>query len=456
MKFIVLGAGDVGTTLATQLVQEQHDVVLIEKSETKLEAATSNLDVQALHGNGCLPEVLIKAGINTADYFIAVANQDEINVTASITAKLVNPDTKRIARMREVSFLHEDIVQSHLSEIFDLTINPIQAAADYLLRLFRVAGARDVVDFADGKLQLIGLDIKATSPFIGKKLRGLTEIREKLHLVIIAIVRDGELLVPRGNDELLEDDMIYCITPPEQVHSLFEMAGHNFTPPRSAMIWGGGSLGKALTHALEEEDIQVKLIVSQEHSTHELLDEFKNTLILVGDGKDKALLLEENIQDIDSFIAVSNDEEDNILSALLAKKLGARSVMALVNKASYLPLVHAIGVDVVVSSRAAAANAIFAHIHKEDALIADPSLRHLGAGFLEIVIEEGMPIAQKTISEVRFPSGVLCAAMIREEEIIMPSGDALPAVEDTLILFITKGAHVKLEKLFGKKVEMIS
>jgi trk system potassium uptake protein TrkA len=455
MKFIVLGAGDVGTTLAAQLVQEQHDVVLIERSESKLEAATANLDVQALHGNGCLPEVLIKAGINTADFFIAVANQDEINVTASIAAKLVNPEAKRIARLREISFLHEEIVQNNVSDIFDLTINPIQAAADYLLRLFRVAGAREVVDFAGGKLQLIALDVKGTSPFVRKKLRDLIALRERLHLVIIAIVRNGELLVPRGNDELLEDDTIYCITPPGQVPALFEMAGYHFRPAKSAMIWGGGSLGKALTHALEFEDVQVKLIVSPEESTHELLDEFKDTLILTGDGKDKELLLEENIQEIDAFISVSDDEEDNILSALLAKKLGARSSMALVNKASYLPLVQAIGVDVVVSSRAAAANAIFAHIHR-DALIADPSLRHLGAGFLETTIEEEMPIAHKTISEVKFPSGVLCAAMTRGDEIIIPSGEAVLTPSDTLILFITRGAHVKLERLFGKKVEMIS
>ncbi|MCB0331414.1 MAG: Trk system potassium transporter TrkA [Bdellovibrionales bacterium] len=455
MRFIVLGAGDVGTTLSAQLVREQHDVVLIERDEAKLAAAAAMLDVQALVGNGCLPEVLEKAGLNTADYFIAVANQDEINITACITAKLLNPAAKRIARIRGISFAHKDIVKEHVDEFFDLTINPIQAAADYLLRLLKVAGAREVIDFCEGKLQVIGLDVKSHSPFLGRKLKELANLREKLHLLIIAIVRDGELVVPRGNDELLEDDTVYCITPPERIGMLFEMVGSTFAPAKSAMIWGGGPLGRTLAHELEAQGIQVKLIISKKECSNDLLDEFHDILVLTGDGKDRDLLLEENIHEIDAFVSVTPDEEDNILSALLAKKLGARTSMALVNKASYLPLVQAIGVDVVVSSRAAAASAIFAHIHTE-ALISEFSLRYLGAGFIEVVVEAQMPIAGKTISQAKFPHGILCASMTRGDDLITPTGSTTLQPGDHLILFITRGAHTKLEKLFGKKVEIIT
>jgi trk system potassium uptake protein TrkA len=455
MHFIVLGAGDVGTTLAEQLVREQHDVVLIDRDEAKLTTASSHLDVQPVAGNGCLPEVLIRAGLNTADYFIAVADQDEVNISACMSARLINPEAKRIARLREISYEHKDIVEDQVQDYFDLTINPVQAAADYLFRLFQVAGAREVIDFCEGRLQVIGLDVKSHSPYVGKKLKELAELREKLHMLIIAIVRDGELLVPRGNDELKAYDTVYCITPPERIGMFFEMVGNTFARAKSAMIWGGNPLGKRLAHDLEEQGVKVKLIASQEESTHELLDEFHHILVLTGDGKDRELLLEENIHESDAFIAVTPDEEDNILSALLAKKLGSRTSMALVNKATYMPLVHAIGVDVAVSSRAAAANAIFAHIHSE-ALISDFSLRHLGAGFIEIEIEEDMPIAGKTIEKAKFPHGILCASLTRGEEHIIPLGDTVLTPGDHVILFITRGDHVKLEKLFGKKIEMLS
>lgn len=454
MRFIVLGAGDVGTTLASQLEQEQHDVVLIDRQEARLLQAASHLDVQTLLGNGAFPDVLVKAGLHTADYFIAVADQDEVNISACVTAHLLNPAAKRIARIREISFEHKDILPEHVKELFDLTINPIQAAADYLLRLFRVAGAREVIDFCDGKLQVIALDVKPQSPFIGKKLRELADLKEKLHMLIIAIIRDGELVVPRGNDELHPDDTVYCITPPERVGVLFEMVGSSFAPAKSAMIWGGGPLGRTLAHQLEARGIQVKLIIAEHETTTELVDEFQHILVLTGDGKDRELLLEENIHEIDVFVAATADEEDNILAALLAKKLGARATMALVNKASYLPLVHAIGVEVVVSSRAAAASAIFSHIHTES-LISEFSLRHLGAGFVEVLVEKTMPIAGKSIARAGIPHGILCASMTRGDELIIPTGNTELLVGDKLVLFITKGAHVKLEKLLGRKIEML-
>ena len=454
MRFIILGAGDVGTTLASQLVKAKHDIVLIDIDEARLSSASAQFDLQVVPGNGCSPDILVHAGLNTADYFIAVADNDEVNIAACLIAKLVNPLAKRIARVREISLNHKEIAFAQVEGFFDLIVNPTQAAVDYLMRMFRVVGARDVIDFCDGKLQVVALDVKPNSPFVGKKLSTLRDLKDRLDTLIIAVIRDGELIVPRGSDALHKDDTIYCITRPNMLSTLFELVGSTFTAAKTAMVWGAGNLGRLLVRHLEEQGTNVKFIVGNDPALAGILDEFQNILVLEGDGKDKSLLLEENIEDVDAFFAVTQDHEDNILSSLLAKKLGARTSMALVNKATYLPLVHAIGVDVVVSSRAAAASAIFSHIHS-DSLVSEFSLRHLGAGFIEVEIEESMPLSGKSISEMKIPHGAIFAAVNRGEDIIIPSGDTVVETGDSLVVFVTKGVQSKLERLFSKKLEFI-
>jgi trk system potassium uptake protein TrkA len=455
MRFILLGAGDVGTTLASQLVDENHDVILIEKDEGKLaNSLAGQLDIQTVHGNGCSPEILNRAGIATADYFIAVANNDEANIAACLISKLLNPDTKRIARIRDISLIHKDIEPAHISEYFDLIINPEQAAADYLFKMFKVAGAREVLDFCDSKLQVVAADVQEQSPYIGRRLSQMTELKTRLTMLIIAIIRDGELLIPRGTDYLQAEDTVYCVVPPGKVSLLFDMLGTHFTPAKSAMLVGAGGIARSLMHLLEDNGTSVKMVVPESDTSFELLDEVHSTLVLTGDGKDKDLLVEENVQDIDAFIAVTPDEEDNILASLLAKKLGARTAMALVNKSTYLPLVHAIGVDVVVSSRAAAANAIFSHIHAET-VISEFAFRHLGAGFLEVLINKEISLVGKQISDIRIPEGVIFAAINRGEEIIIPGGTDKLLDKDKLVIFYTKGVERKLEKLLGKKIDLL-
>ncbi len=454
MRFIVVGAGDVGVTLAEQLVGEEHDVVLVERSEAKLSKAASALDIEILLGNGCAPDILIRAGLNTADYVIAVADSDEVNVAACLISKLINPAAKRIARIRDTNLVHKDILQDRLNDFFDLIINPDQAAADYLLRLFKVAGAKEALDFCDGKLRVVGLEVIDQSRFIDRKLKDLTDIRDRLSMLIIALLRDGTLSVPGGNDAIHQGDVIYCITPPDRVSVLFEMAGRNLVASRSAMIWGGGPLGRILAHALEEQGTKVKLIVGGAEPAHEIVDEFQSILVLTGDGKDKNLLVEENIQDMDAFIAVTPDEEDNILSSLLARKLGARTSMALVNKATYLPLVQTIGVDVVVSSRIAAASAIFTHIHA-DSVLSELSLKYLAAGFAELEVSDEMPISGKTLAEAKIPHGAIIAALEREGEVRIPSGEDTIRAGDKIVVFVTKGAQQKLEKLFDLKLDFL-
>lgn len=453
MNFIIIGAGDVGVTLSRKLVHEQADIILIEKYESHITKAAQALDIEIVYGNGCSPETLVRAGIHTADYVISVADHDEVNIAVCLIAKMINPATKRVARIRDIDIAHREITPANLSEYFDLIINPDQAAADYLKQLFQVAGAKEVIDFCRGKLRVLGISLSHEAPILHRKLKEVVELREEISSLVIAIVRDNALFVPTGNDVFKPNDTIYCIAPPEQTKLLYNYAGRNYIESKSAVIWGGTPLGKALAHLLEEQGTKVKLIVDEAHGTNELVDEFKNTLILVGDGKDGSLLKEENIGDVDAFIAVTDDDEDNILSALLAKKLGVRSAMSHVNIGTYLPLVHAIGVDVVVSSRIAAATAIFSYVHQES-VVSRFSLRHLGAGFLEFTIDKGNKIVGKSLGEMKIPKGILFAAIVRGEEIIIPGGDDVLAENDVIIIFVLQSAQSHLEKMLGKKLEL--
>jgi trk system potassium uptake protein TrkA len=452
MKFLVIGAGAVGTSLCSRLVADQHDVTMIERNEANVDKVVSSLDLEILYGNGCSPELLVRAGIHTADYVIAVASIDEVNVTACLAAKLLNPNAKRIARIRDIDFNHAGIPEETLKDTFDLIINPDHAAAQYLLKLFQFPGAKEVVDFCDGKLRVLALEIKEGAPMANKALSEFAALENQFPMLVISIVRGDKLIVPRGNDVIKPGDVLYFITVPEKTSVLFEATGSTLTVGSSAMIWGGGSLGRALAQTLEQHGVKIKLIVSEDDPALEIIDELKNTLVLAGDGKDQQLLEEENIGNVDAFIAATSDEEDNILSSLLAKKLGVRTSMALVDRATYSSLVSAIGVDVAVSARIAAATEIFHHIHSES-VISEFSMKHLNAGFIEIAIDVDSPIANKALNELKVPHGIIISAIVRGREIFIPRGDAEIYPHDRVVIFVTRASQKKLEKLLDTKME---
>lgn len=452
MKFIIIGAGAVGTSLSQRLANEQHDVVLIEMYEENLDRVAASLDLEILLGNGCSPELLVRAGINTADYVIAVADVDEVNIAACLIAKLINPLAKRIARIRNIDLVHKEIAIEHVREYFDLIINPDQAAADYLLQLFQVPGAKEIVDFCDGKLRVLALPITTGAALAGRQMSTLSDLKELYPMLVIAILRRNKLIVPRGKDVIQPGDLVYFITTPEKTSVIFEMAGRTFMQGRSAIIWGGNFIGRSLVHGLEEQGVQVKFIVSDPELAAEVVDEFNNALVLNGYGTDQDLLIEENIREADAFISVTPDEENNILASLLAKRLGAKIVMGLINKSTYLTLVNAIGIDVAVSSRLSAARAIFRHVHSES-VISEFSLRNLGAGFIEVLADKKMPICSKSLKDLNVPHGIIFSAIVRGEEVIIPRGEDAIEAGDRVLLFVRGTAQKKLEKLLGVKME---
>ena len=454
MRFIIVGAGDVGLSLCERLAGDDHDVVLIEKSEKKAESIPAGLDVEVMIGDACSPGLLLRAGINTTDYVVAVADVDEVNISVCLVARLINKNAKRVARIRNLNFTHPDITPEHLHDYFDLIINPDQAAADFLLRSFKVPGAKEVFEFCEGKVRVLGIGISRNSPVINRKLHTLKEFQDRFPVLIISILRGSKLIIPSGNDRVRAGDVIYCVTVPEKTSLIFELAGKTLAKAKSAMIWGTNMLGCTLAHELEEQGVSVKLIVKDREEGTELTDRLPNTLILTGEGTDQNLLIEENVGDIDSFIAVTEREEDNILAGLLAKRLGARTCMTLINKGTYLPLVSAIGVDVVVSPRLAAASEIFHWVHA-DSVISEFTLGHHGASFIEFEASDDMELVGKPVKELKFPHGVILSAIERNDEIVIPGGDTEITAGDRVVVFATKSSIGKLEKMVHLNLELV-
>ena len=454
MKFVVIGAGNVGLNLAERLVNSRHDVILIDKNEAVLQHVPTSLDIQVIIGNGCSPQVLASAGLAGADYLIAATDVDEVNISACLVGKWLSPSTKRVARLRYMGLDDQYVSKKQTDEYFDLIINPDQAAAQHLSQLLKVSGARDVVEFADGRLLVLSIEIKETSRLAGKRLGALKTVAPDFPLLIVALVRNDRLIVPRGKDRIRAGDIAYVITVPDKIDFLFELAGQTPHKPGFVMLWGGSPLSLYFADMLEQTSIKVKLIMRVPQVAAKLVDRFSKTLVLQGDGTDRQLLLEENVQDVDVFVAATVDEEDNILSSILAKKLGAKTAIAVVNNDTYLPLISALGIDTVVNPHLAAASGIFRFIHA-GSVLSELSIEQRQAGFLEVEINHNSVLTNKRVQEIGLPNGILIAAIERKGDVIIPSGEDTIQDGDILVIFLLKSEQRKLEKLLHLKLGVL-
>lgn len=453
MKFIIVGAGDVGLTLAERLSTSNQEVTIIEKNEANAARVSSLIDAKIIIGNGCDPKLLESANIAYADYFISVADSDEVNIAAGLMAKLLNTKVKRIARIRHINLNDSSISKEDLDDCFDLIINPDRAGADQLVRLFNAPAASDIVQFVNGKLNVYGLQILPNSQCHNLAIKDLPQVFNSKPILIISILRNEQIIVPHGEDKLYSGDTIYAVTLPKHTDELFELAGHENKKSKNAVVWGGTVLGHFVTSELQSNGVDIKLILEEKLLNDELLDCFPECLVLQGEGTDQRLLEEENIASTDAFIAASEHEEDNVLAALLAKKLGAKKVMALVNKRTYMDLVSAIGVDAVVSTQFAAASAIFKHIHP-DAIFSDSALNVYDTNFIEVKLQPEMPYVGKTIKDLNLPQNVLIIAIVRNGNILIPKGNDLIEAYDSVVIFSRRKQLKKLSKQMAIKLDI--
>lgn len=450
MKIIIVGAGEVGFHIAQKLSEENQNVVLIDKDPKKIKRIAENLDVQAIMGVGTSPQVLRNSGIKEADMLIAAADSDEVNLMSCLLARNLNPYLLKMARIRNLEYFEEkDLFGPDFLGI-DHIINPDSVMVESILRLMEAPGASEVIDFVGGRVKLIGFTVPEGSPFAGHKLVSFKGIEEKL--LVGAIVRGDQVLIPRGNDIIQVDDLAYVVVKNDDLERILELFNPMETPLRRVLIVGAGQTGTALATALDQTKIKTKIIDKNSERCAALAENLERVIVINGDGTDRDLLQEQNVAGMDFMVSITGDEESNVLISLLSKGLGAKKTITRISKLSYLPLVSAIGIDTIVSPRLSAVRAILQHIRRGKIITVAP-LKGEHAEAIEAEALETSEIVNAPLSNVRFPKGAIVGAIVRDEEIIIPRGDSIIRPKDRLIIFALQQIIPKLEKLLTVKLE---
>ncbi len=444
MRVIIVGAGEVGFQLAKFLSAEDIDVVVIDKSKNKLKRLTEELDVALVEGEGGSPSVLKDAGADEAEILLAVTDIDEANMISCLVAKVMFQIPRNVARIRNLEYFSNEILLHSLG--INPAICPEIEAAKAVIRLIEVPFAADVEDFENGDVKVIGFRIPSDSKLLGKAFKNLHLNKPKV--LIGAIQRGSKILIPSGNDTLKKNDIIYLPAKREDIDAVCSSIGAISTPAKRIMIVGGGRIGFYVAKTLEEENLSVKIIEKNVERCKFLLKSLKKSVILHGDGSDQKLLEEENINDMDIFAAISNNEEVNIMASMLAKSLGAKKVIAIVNRTDYLPLANNLGIEAVLSPRLITAGSILKYVRSGNIL----SLTTVAEGKAEIMeaeVKEGSILSGKTLLEVELPQKTLIGAIIRDRNVIIPSGEDKIVNDDKLIIFTLQESVKQVQKLLA-------
>jgi trk system potassium uptake protein TrkA len=452
LKIIIVGAGEVGFHIARHLAHENKDVVVIDKNTDALRRVSENIDVQIVQGSGASPVVLEEAGLQSTEILLAVTNSDETNLIASLVANMLSPSTRKLARIRDGDF---DRYHDHFREQaphIDTVINPEIEVVKTIERLMQVPGAVDVAEFADGQIKFIGVHLDAASRLVGVQLSDLPEILGENRPLLAALVRDDELIIPRGKDYLRAGDLVYFIAEHDRLQEVLTVFDKHPEPLKRVMIVGGGRIGYRLASLLDQQQLQTKIIESDPDRCNLLAEKLDKVVVLCGDGSDRNLLQEENIGDIDVIISVTHDDETNILTSLLARRLGARKAITKISKFSYLSLMAAIGIEQVVSPRLSAVSSILKFIRRGK-VISAISIKGEQAEVMEAVAMETSDIVGKPLKKISFPKGSLLVGIVRSEKVIIPSGESVVEPGDRVIIFSVREAIPGIEKILSVKLE---
>ncbi len=452
MSIIIIGAGEVGYHLAQRLSQEKQDVVVIDRDPEKIRRIQNSLDVQAIHGSGGSISLLRQAGIAEASLLIAVTNSDEVNMISCLVAGLQNKVPRKIARVRDPDYsaLLPLFDKDHLD--IDLVINPDREVVDMILKLMEVPGAVRVADFADGLVRMVGLPIREGNPLIGNSLGEIRRKYPEANTLIVAIQRGGKIFIPKGDDALQAQDIVFSVSPRDKVNETIEILGNKRRTIKKVMILGGGLIGLQLALGLESRDIQVKVIEQDEARCLEIAEKCHKVVALKPDGVLQDVMIEENVGEMDTFIAVTEDEESNVMLSLLAKKLGTKRVITLINKVVYSPLVHSLGIDVVVSPRLAALNRILQFLRRGK-ILSVSTLPDENAEAFEAVALDTSDLVGRPLKDINFPKEAIIGAVVRDSQVIIPGGKTVIRPGDRVTIFTLTSAIPKVEKALTVKLE---
>ena len=455
---MILGAGQVGSSLARNLANEDNDITIIDIDRASLRDLREKLDVHTKLGFASHPDVLEQANVNDADMLIAVTSSDEVNMMACQIAYSLFRTPMRIARVRASGYLqHQELFTPELIPV-DVLISPEQLITDYIYRLISNPGTLQVIDFAEGKVRLVSVKAFHEGPLVGHEIRKLKEHLPEVKVRIAAIFRQGKAIIPSGNTVIEANDEIFVIASAQHIRAVVSELRSVDRPYKRIMIAGGGNVGKRLANALEEGRYQVKIIEKSPEVAKDLAETLNKAIVLEGDAADEALLMEENIGDTDIFCALTNDDEANILSAMLAKRLGARKVMSLVNRTVYVDLVERANIDHAVSPQQITIGALLAHVRGGD-IVSVHSLRKGAAEVIEVIAhgdkQNSRVVGRKRV-DLKLPPGATIGAIVRDDVVIIPHQDIVIEENDHVILFLADKRYISaIEKMFQVGVSYI-
>jgi len=454
VKILILGAGQVGSTVAENLVSEANDITVVDTDAAKLQTLQNRFDLRTLVGNASHPSVLRQAGLADADMLLAVTQSDEVNMVAcKLAASLFNTPT-RIARIRAADYLAHQEIFSNDNFCVDFSICPEQILTDYIRKLIEFPEALQVLEFADGRVSLVAVRAFEGGPLVGRELKYLRTHMPQIETRVAAIFRQDRPIIPEGSTVIEDGDEIFFIAASGNIRSVLKELRRMDKPAKRVMIVGGGNIGRRLSLSLEK-DYQVKLIEFNKKACESLAGELSNALVLNGDGTDETLLESEHVGEVDVFCALTNDDENNIMSTFLAKKAGARKVISLINRSAYVGLVQGGKIDIALSPAHVTIGSLLAYVRQGD-VAAVHSLRRGAAEALELVAHgdrQSSQVVGRRIDEIDLPKGATIGAIVREAEVIMGHHDTVIESEDHVIVFVINKQMIrKIEKLFQVNV----
>ncbi len=449
LKIVIVGAGQVGRHIAHRLSDEHKQVVVIDHNQLLLERLEESMDVQTVCGSGTSPKVLEEAGLNNANLFLAVTSSDEANIMACLFANAIAPKAIKLARIRNEEYTAYPEVLSGASLNISVLVNPEVEVVHTIDHLLTLPGAVEYGEFAERRMRMAGMRV-LDGPLLGQPLRNFRQIVNNDGIMVGAIARQGELIVPSGEDSIQHNDVVYFIYRPASQRHLLRVLHRTRGEINSACIFGGGNTGVRLARRFESKGIKVKIIESDYKRCQQLAEMLNNTLVLYGDATDKELLEEEHVGKMDAFVAVTGDEESNILSCMLAKSLGVKETVARVNKPEYLPLVQAIGIEHSVSPRLSAVNSIL-HYIRQGSVLSSLSFGGDAAEVLEVLVADNAYLADRMVSELGLPRGALLLAVLRDKEAFIPSGQTIINAKDRLVLLALRETINAVETILARK-----
>lgn len=450
MKILILGAGQVGSSLAEHLTSEANDITLVDHNADLLRGLQDHLDIRTVLGEASYPEVLQRAGAEDADMIIAVTDSDETNMIACQVAYTIFHTPTKIARVRALEYLKHPKLFAQEALPIDVLISPEQLITESIQRLIEHPGALQVMDFADGQVQLVGVKAYYGGTLVGNELRRLREHMPNIDTRVAAIYRRNRAIIPEGHTVIEADDEVFFIAAKKDIRAVMSELRRLDKPYKRIIVAGGGNIGRRVTQVLENK-YQVKIIDHNLARTQQLSSELEKTIVLYGDVADQDLLLEENIENTDVYCALTNDDEANILSSMLAKRLGARKVMTLINRAAYVDLVQSGDIDIAISPQQATIGGLLAHVRRGD-VVRVHSLRRGAAEAIEAIAhgdKNSSKVVGHKIEDLKLPPGTTIGAIVRGKEVIIAHHDTVIESEDHVIMFVVDKKYIlEVEKLF--------